>query len=88
MNINIFLDKLVESIGGSFFKWSTWASFPFLKVLILIFLVFYIFYSFLVLKQVTIMNEFLETKLSPGTKILATTLLLYSVIVFAVVLIL
>lgn len=48
-------------------------------------LLFYLFYALLIVRQVTLMNDFLETKLSSWTKIASVIFLLYTFFVLVAV---
>ena len=72
--ISVFTDGVSMS-GMTVFKWVAVAL-----------LLFYLFYSFLIVRQVQLMNKFLETRLSPWTRIVALIHALYTLFLILAVL--
>ncbi|OGB63012.1 hypothetical protein A2X44_03335 [candidate division CPR3 bacterium GWF2_35_18] len=72
-----FLDTFWTNIAHLF----TQGDFSFIgimKIVTIVFLLFYLFFAFLTVRQVQIMNQFLNTNLSPWTKIVAWIYFLYT----------
>lgn len=69
--MNNLLDSIINFFNQIFTNNYPYSGKMILKIIFLVLMVIYLFYTILVVKQVYMMNKFLDTKLSPWTKVIA-----------------
>ncbi len=75
-----FWNNLLGSIGRGMTALSL------TKIILTIFVLFYLLFSLLIVRQVSLMNEFLETKLSATTKFLSIIYFVITLVILVLVL--
>lgn len=78
MQIESSFDQVWEAIASLFSTEEHLPAIKFFKIAVAVFLVVYLFYTFLVLRQVKLMSQFLATNISPIARIITWIYFVYT----------